>query len=98
MDLYGTADWKTEKHVPVIEVAEVIKSGEKTPVTVSVGKEIAHLTYSRLDVVSDEKPWPFVDIAKDMIKVFDVFLGNVVKDNMHISWSQYYSIRNKYYL
>ena len=42
MELYGTADWKTEKHVPVIEVADVIKSGEKTPVTVSVGKEIAH--------------------------------------------------------
>ena len=42
MDLYSTADWKTEKHVPVIEVDEVIKEGVKTPVTVSVGKEIAH--------------------------------------------------------
>ncbi|MHA1482634.1 MAG: class II SORL domain-containing protein [Candidatus Heimdallarchaeaceae archaeon] len=42
MELYGTADWKTEKHVPVIEVDEVVKSGEKTPVTVSVGKEISH--------------------------------------------------------
>ncbi|MHA1345171.1 MAG: class II SORL domain-containing protein [Candidatus Heimdallarchaeaceae archaeon] len=42
MELYGTADWKTEKHVPVIEVDDVIKSGEKTPVTVSVGKEISH--------------------------------------------------------
>ena len=42
MDLYGTADWKTEKHVPVIEVDDVIKEGAKTPVTVTVGKEIAH--------------------------------------------------------
>ena len=42
MELYGTADWKTEKHVPVIEVDDVVKSGEKTPVTVSVGKEISH--------------------------------------------------------
>ena len=42
MNLYGTADWKTEKHVPVIEVADVIKADEKTLVTVSVGKEIAH--------------------------------------------------------
>jgi superoxide reductase len=42
MDLYGTADWKTEKHVPVIEVDDVVKSGEKTLVTVSVGKESSH--------------------------------------------------------
>lgn len=42
MELYGTADWKTEKHVPVIEVPDVIKKGEKTMVTVTVGKEIAH--------------------------------------------------------
>ena len=42
MELYGTADWKTEKHVPVIEVADVIEKGVKTPITVSVGKEIAH--------------------------------------------------------
>ncbi|MHA1219888.1 MAG: class II SORL domain-containing protein [Candidatus Heimdallarchaeaceae archaeon] len=42
MELYGTADWKTEKHVPVIEIADVIKAGEKALVTISVGKEIAH--------------------------------------------------------
>ncbi|NPD90224.1 MAG: superoxide reductase [Asgard group archaeon] len=42
MELYGTADWKTEKHVPVIEVADIVKSGELTQVIVSVGKEIAH--------------------------------------------------------
>jgi len=42
MELYGSADWKTEKHVPVIEVDETIKKGIKNPVIVSVGKEIAH--------------------------------------------------------
>ncbi len=35
-------DWKTEKHVPVIELPDVIKAGEPFMVTVSVGKEIAH--------------------------------------------------------
>jgi len=63
-----------------------------------VGKEVAHLTYSRLKVTPDTKPWPLGDIAEDMISVFDKFLENVVKDNMHIPWNQYYSIRNKYYL
>jgi len=63
-----------------------------------VGKEIAHLTFSRLRVTPENKPWTFVDIARDMIGVFDKFLENVSKDNMHISWNQYYSIRNRYFL
>ncbi|MDD4102848.1 MAG: class II SORL domain-containing protein [Kiritimatiellae bacterium] len=37
-----TADWKSEKHVPVIECAETLKTGEACAITVSVGKEIAH--------------------------------------------------------
>ncbi|MDD5108219.1 MAG: class II SORL domain-containing protein [Candidatus Omnitrophica bacterium] len=41
-DLLQSADWKTEKHVPVIEVPAAIKSGEFFKITVSVGKEIAH--------------------------------------------------------
>lgn len=42
MELYGIADWKTEKHVPVIEVRETIEKGASISVKVSVGKEIAH--------------------------------------------------------
>ena len=42
MELYGTADWKTEKHVPVIDVPETIEKGALISVKVSVGKEIAH--------------------------------------------------------
>jgi len=37
-----TADWKKEKHAPVIEVPEVIKAGEAFKVALSVGKEIPH--------------------------------------------------------
>ncbi|MEF8832668.1 MAG: desulfoferrodoxin family protein [Candidatus Thermoplasmatota archaeon] len=38
-DMYRTDDWKTEKHVPVIEVE---KKGEKVKVKASIGKEISH--------------------------------------------------------
>ncbi len=38
--LYQTADWKKEKHVPVIEV--VGKEGSKVNLKVTVGKEIPH--------------------------------------------------------
>jgi len=37
-----SADWKTEKHVPVIDCADEVKSEELFPVTVTLGKEVAH--------------------------------------------------------
>lgn len=37
-----TADWKKEKHAPVIECLDVVTAGETFEVQVSVGKEIAH--------------------------------------------------------
>lgn len=37
-----SADWKTEKHVPVITVPETVKSGDWVKVEVAVGKEIPH--------------------------------------------------------
>jgi superoxide reductase len=41
-ELFQTADWKKEKHVPVIEVQEKVEKGSNTKVTVSVGKEMPH--------------------------------------------------------
>ena len=41
-ELFQAADWKTEKHVPVIEAPEQINKGEVCRVTVSVGKAIPH--------------------------------------------------------
>jgi superoxide reductase len=41
-ELFQSADWKSEKHVPVIEVPQKVKKGEFFQVKVSIGKEIAH--------------------------------------------------------
>jgi len=41
-ELFQAADWKAEKHVPVIECPAKVKGGESFSVRVSVGKEIAH--------------------------------------------------------
>lgn len=41
-ELYQTADWKTEKHVPVIECPDRVKAGDLFPVKVTLGKEVAH--------------------------------------------------------
>jgi superoxide reductase len=40
--LIQSADWKTEKHVPVIECAEKVKRDEFFTVKVSLGKAVAH--------------------------------------------------------
>jgi superoxide reductase len=37
-----TADWKSEKHVPVIECPEIFNAGETVEVKVAVGKDISH--------------------------------------------------------
>lgn len=37
-----TADWKTEKHVPVIECKDRVEKNELLNVKISVGKEIGH--------------------------------------------------------
>jgi superoxide reductase len=41
-ELYQTADWKTEKHVPVIECPEAVTADEVFEVKVTLGKEVAH--------------------------------------------------------
>ena len=41
-DLIQSADWKTEKHVPVIQGPDKISKGQIFEFEVSVGKQIAH--------------------------------------------------------
>ena len=41
-DLLQSADWKVEKHVPVIEAPDKIGKGEVVKVELSVGKQIPH--------------------------------------------------------
>jgi superoxide reductase len=41
-ELYQTADWKVEKHVPAIECPLHVKPDEIFQVKVSLGKEVSH--------------------------------------------------------
>lgn len=41
-ELYKTTDWKSEKHVPVIELPSKVEKGKPAEVKVTVGKEIPH--------------------------------------------------------
>ena len=45
MGIAGTiqsADWKKEKHAPVIECPDTVQAGEAFKIKVSIGKEIPH--------------------------------------------------------
>ena len=37
-----SADWKSEKHVPVIDCADSVKMDGNLDITISIGKEISH--------------------------------------------------------
>ncbi len=39
---FQSADWKSEKHVPVIDCPDAVKADENFSVNVTIGKEIAH--------------------------------------------------------
>jgi superoxide reductase len=41
-EVVQSADWKAEKHVPVIESPDAVKADEMFEVKVAIGKEIAH--------------------------------------------------------
>jgi len=50
------------------------KSQLLTTIHSRVGKEVAHLTYVRLDVTSEDKQWEFVNIANEIGGVLEKFL------------------------
>jgi superoxide reductase len=41
-ELYKSADWKSEKHVPVIDCPDKVERDEMFNVEVTLGKEVAH--------------------------------------------------------
>jgi superoxide reductase len=41
-ELVQEADWKKEKHVPVIECPNVVEANELFEIKVTIGKEVAH--------------------------------------------------------
>jgi hypothetical protein len=54
-------------------------------------KEIAHLTYARLDVTPETKGWAFIEIANEMNDLMEVFLKNVPRNNLGSRWKKHES-------
>jgi superoxide reductase len=41
-ELLQSADFKKEKHIPVIDAPDMVQKGEEVKIVISVGKEISH--------------------------------------------------------
>lgn len=64
-ELYQSDDWKTEKHVPVIDAPDSVTPGDYFKVSVTVGKEVAHpntiphhIRWIELFFLADDKKLP----------------------------------------
>jgi superoxide reductase len=65
-DLFQSADWKQEKHVPAIESPDKVKKGEFFKITVSIGKEIPHpnttehhISWAEVYFLADGEKFPY---------------------------------------
>jgi len=52
------------------------------------GKEVAHLTYARLDVTPETKLWPFIKIANEIAEIIDTFLEHIPGSKLGEQWKQ----------
>jgi hypothetical protein len=77
-DFFDTPEQWTKKRPTLSELLSHAKH--------RAGKEVAHLTYARLDVTPETKPWPFVQIANEISLVINTFLENVPKNKLGSQW------------
>lgn len=50
------------------------------------GKHLAHLTYERLQVTPETKPWPFLEILSGVEAPLKVFVQHVPKEVLSRDW------------
>jgi len=60
-----------------------------------VGKEAAHLTYSRQKVSEEQKAWDHENIARDIRVLADCFLSEVSNSLLGDRWNQYKEYNSK---
>lgn len=66
-ELIQSADWKAEKHVPVIEIIKKAEKDKPVEINVSIGKEIAHpnttahhINWIELYFLADGEKFPYM--------------------------------------
>jgi hypothetical protein len=69
------------------ETARGVKSEILKKAQSRAGKEVAHLTYERLNVTAEAKPWPFGEIATEVNRVMKIFLQHADQSKLSEMWT-----------
>ncbi|MBK9928198.1 MAG: hypothetical protein IPP66_23265 [Anaerolineales bacterium] len=72
-------EWKNIRPV----ITEILINAKKR-----ADKEIAHLTYNRLDITPEQKPWEFIRIFSNLQAPIKIFLENASTDLLGSSWDE----------
>lgn len=51
-------------------------------------KEVAHLTYSRIDITPEDKLWDFVQLHEELQKAISAFIKDVPRELLGESWKE----------
>ena len=51
-------------------------------------KEVAHLTYFRIDITPEDKLWNFVEIHEELQKAISIFLRSVPREVLGERWNE----------
>lgn len=78
-DFFGPEEWSKLRPVE----SELLKKAR-----LRAHKEIVHLTYERLNVTPETKPWMFIEIANEIHSVLGVFLQHAPKHLLSEEWSR----------
>ena len=65
------------------------KSDSLKKAEVRSNKEVAHLSYDRAKVTPETKPWHFIDLANEIIGVFNIYLENAPLELFGDRWSDF---------
>jgi hypothetical protein len=69
------------------ETARGVKSEILKKAQSRAGKEITHLTYERLKVTAETKPWPFGQITTEVNRVMKIFLQHADHSKLSKAWA-----------
>jgi len=73
----NVTDWENARG----SKSEILKKAQSR-----AGKEVAHLTYERLNVTPEAKQWAFIEITNEINRVIKIFLQHAKQDLLSESW------------
>jgi hypothetical protein len=72
-----------------------LKTGLLNKAKTRADKEVAHLTYTRLDITPEDKHWDFAKICNDLQVLINLFLNTIPLEFLGYKWESVKHLRMK---